>query len=57
MFIQPTNDYYDKSIWRAIEKYNSLKGIIYIISKTEPLEGINMHVKNMLMKYKSNKLR
>lgn len=58
IFIKPTNDNYDLSIWRALEKYNnSSTGKIYIISKSEPLEGITTRVKEMLHKYKSKKLR
>jgi len=57
IFIKPTNDNYDLSIWRALETYNSSTGNIYVISKSEPLEGITTHVKEMLQKYKSNKLR
>ncbi|XP_029343545.1 fatty acid synthase [Acyrthosiphon pisum] len=57
IFIEPTNDNFDLSIWRALETNNSSKGKIYIISKSEPLEGISTHVKEMLHKYKSKKLR
>ncbi|CAI6347084.1 unnamed protein product [Macrosiphum euphorbiae] len=57
IFIKPTNDNYDLSIWRALKTYNSSTGKIYIISKSEPLEGISTHVKDILHKYKSNKLR
>ncbi|CAH1725990.1 unnamed protein product [Aphis gossypii] len=55
--IKPTNDRYDLSIWRALETQNSTKGMIYIISKSEPLEGINSYVNAILQKYKSKKLR
>jgi len=55
--IKPTNDEYDLSIWRALETYNSSTSKFYIISRTAPLEGITTHVKEMLQKYKSNKLR
>lgn len=57
MLIKPTNDNYDQSIWKAIEIYKTLNGMIYIISHVEPFEGVNTHVKEMLMKYRSNKLR
>lgn len=55
--IKPTNDNYDLSIWRALEKYISSQSMIYIISRSAPLEGITTHVKEMLKKYKSKKLR
>eukprot|EP00102_Acyrthosiphon_pisum_P016442 XP_008187406.1 PREDICTED: fatty acid synthase-like [Acyrthosiphon pisum] len=55
--IKPTNDLYDLSIWRALETYNSSKDMIYIISRSAPLEGITTYVKEMLHKYKSKKLR
>jgi len=55
--IKPTNDDYDLSIWRALETYISSKSMIYIISRSAPLEGITNHVKEMLKKYKSKKLR
>jgi len=55
--IKPTNDVYDLSIWRALETYNSSKDMIYIISRSAPLEGITTYVKEMLLKYKSKKLR
>lgn len=55
--IKPTNDAYDWNIWRALETYNSSKGLIYIISRSAPLQGITTYVKEMLHKYKSNKLR
>jgi len=45
------------SIWRALETCNSSTGKIYIISKSEPLEGFTTHVKEILHKYKSEKLR
>lgn len=57
MFIKPTNDNYDLSIWRALETFNSSTGKIYLISNSEPLEGITTHVKEILNKYKSKKLR
>lgn len=37
--------------------YNSPTGKIYIISKSEPLGDIITHVKEILQKYKSKKLR
>lgn len=55
--IKPTNDVYDLSIWRALETYNSSKNMIYIISRSAPLEGITTYVKEILHKYKSKKLR
>ncbi|XP_016657076.1 fatty acid synthase isoform X4 [Acyrthosiphon pisum] len=57
IFIKPTNDNYDLSIWRALETNNSSNGKIYIISMSEPLEGISIYVKEMLHKYKSKELR
>ncbi|XP_060835401.1 fatty acid synthase-like [Rhopalosiphum padi] len=57
IFIEPINDNYDLSIWRALDKYKSSTGKIYIISKSEPLEGITSHVEGILQKYKSKKLR
>ncbi|KAF0755952.1 fatty acid synthase-like isoform X1 [Aphis craccivora] len=57
IFIEPINDNYDLSIWRALEMYNSPTGKIYIISKSEPLGDIITHVKEILQKYKSKKLR
>ncbi|XP_026822789.1 fatty acid synthase-like, partial [Rhopalosiphum maidis] len=56
--IKPTNDEYDLSIWKALETHNnSSKDMIYIISRSEPLEGINVYVNEILQKYKSKKLR
>jgi len=57
IFIEPINDNYDLSIWRALEMYTSPTGKIYIISKSEPLGDIITHVKDILQKYKSKQLR
>lgn len=56
IFIKPTNDDYDLSIWTCIQKHNSSKGIICIISNNEPLEGVSTYVGDVLRKYKSEKL-
>lgn len=57
IFIQNINDHNDLSIRSALKTYNSSKGVIYIVSKSEPLKGISTHVKEILTKYKSQKLR
>lgn len=57
IFIKSTNENYDLNIWKALEKYKSSNKLIYIISKSEPLEDIVIYVKNILVKYKYSKLR
>uniref|UniRef100_A0A2H8TDM0 Fatty acid synthase n=1 Tax=Melanaphis sacchari TaxID=742174 RepID=A0A2H8TDM0_9HEMI len=57
IFIEPINDSYDLSIWRALETHNTTNDRIYIISKSEPLEDIDAYVNKILQKYKSKKLR
>lgn len=57
IFIKPTDDDYDLSIWTSLQKHNSSKEMIYIVSHDEPLEGVKNYVKNIFRKYKSKKLR
>ncbi|VVC29220.1 Hypothetical protein CINCED_3A006213 [Cinara cedri] len=57
VFIKPAIDDYDNTVWKTLEKHESSKEKIYIISDSEPLGGIVNHVKEMLIKYKSPKLR
>ncbi|VVC44020.1 Acyl transferase/acyl hydrolase/lysophospholipase,Acyl transferase,Malonyl-CoA [Cinara cedri] len=56
-FIKSTNEDYDLNIWNALEKHKSTNELICIVSKSEPLDDIVTHVKNILVKYKSPKLR
>lgn len=44
-------------MWKILEKYASSEEIIYIVSDSEPLNGIITHVKEMSIKYKSPNLR
>lgn len=57
MFVKKTNDNTDVEIWTALKKHKSTKKIIYIILKSEPIEGINVYVKEIFYKYKSSNLR
>lgn len=57
IFIKPTNNDFDLSIWTSLQKHNSSKKIIYIVSNDEPLEGVKNYVNNIFRKYKSEKLR
>lgn len=55
VFVKHTvNNDHDLSIWRALDKY---RGTINVILSSEPMEGIHGYVKNMLTKYKSQRLR
>lgn len=54
---QPLKENYDMSIRTMLEKYNLSEEMVYIISKKEPLEGINAYVKKTLTKYESQKLK
>lgn len=57
VFIKPASDSYDLSIWKTLERYNSSKELICVVSNNEPLEGVNTYVNDMIRKYKSEKLR
>lgn len=56
-FIKSTDEDFDSNIWKMLEKNKLSDQTIYIVSKTEPIEGINVHVKNSLKEYNSQNLK
>lgn len=57
ILIKQTDENYETDVWTKLKKYSSSEEIVYIVSKTDPLEGISSYVKKMLAKYQSQKLR
>lgn len=57
VFIKTIGDIHGLNVWKTLQTINLSNQLVYIVSYTEPLEGITTYMNDMLRKHNSQKMR